>query len=519
MSIRKRMFPSVYAGCAWMLLAAFVLLLCTDSALAAQQQQPSNCSQYVGLTNHIAGCILNSVDHAAHQFYAQFFPYVSRAVLAVTLLGVILYGVMIAAGMIENVGRDTIIFFIKVAAVSFFVQNSDYMYTTVYGIMNDTATEVVSMVPTNSSADGTVNFDQLTCLGNMTSASVQSGKAPTGPWLAIDCLIDTVIGIKVPNANGQTNSDASATNKKISLQRSGVSRGLIYFFSSCLTSSTVGMIIGAIGFLFLWSLIALTIKTLLAYISGFLGVTFLIIISPLFIPLVLLPGEVPKQYFGKWLELVIGLALQPILMLIFIILFISAVDLAMFSGDYSIMYRIAGDATRKQGFDINQYIADHNGVDPAKPIKLFETKTGALSPELSENKAMSLVNGLFESKCGQEALGVTLSADDKKACAQTAPVQAYRRSLDWEKLASARSPAVQMEDGAATNGQQLSREVLSSSIFCAVILLVLNRVASVVPAMINDLVGGYGQTPNLYANATAIRPASKAAGQPKITKR
>ena len=485
----------------------------------------SNCSAYVGLTNHIAGCILTTVDGAARTFYKQFFPYLARAVAAVTLLGVVLYGVMLTAGMVDDVGKSTVLLFLKIGAVSFFVYNSDYMYDTVYGAMNNTAAEIVSIVPTTGNASGDANFDQITCLGNMTSAAQQSGTPITGPWLAIDCMLDTVIGIKVPNAAGGSSADASkATNPKFKLERSGVSRGLLYFFSSSLTTSVVGMIIGAIGLLFIWSLITLVIKSLLGYISGFLGVTFLIIISPLFIPLVLLPGEVPKQYFRKWCELMLGLALQPVLMLVFVIFFISAVDLAMFSGKYSIMYRIAGDASQQNGFNVNEYIAKNNGVEPKKPVKLWDVKTDRLSPTVTQNTGKTLVNGLFESKCGQEAMtGVALSAEDAKACANVSPVQTYKRSLDWDKLAAARQPPVVVDadtasassgsagssgSGALTEeqkkGQQLSREVLASSIFCAVILLVLNRIASIVDKVILDLVGGMGQTPNLYSNATAI---------------
>ncbi len=519
---------SNYAWFALMFAMVVLDLLSADSALAQTPpptQGPSNCSAYVGLTNHIAGCILQTVDDAARLFYVEFFPSLSRFVAAITLLGVVLYGVMIVAGMVDDVGKSSVLLALKIGAVSFFVHNSDYMYDTVYGAMNNTAAQVLAVVPVSGTAAGNVNFNQVTCLGNMVSAAVQSGKPITGPWLAIDCMLDTVIGIKVPNANGQTNADAAkATNPKFKLEPTGVSRGLLYFFSSSLTTSVVGLIIGAVGLLFIWSLVALVIKALLAYISGFLGVTFMIIISPLFIPLVLLPGELPKQYFKKWCELIIGMAFQPILMLVFIIMFIAAVDLAMFSGDYSIMYRIAGDASRQSGFNVNEYIAKHNGVEPKKPVKLWDVKTDRVNPELTQKTGKNLVNGLFESKCGQEALkGVAMSAADAKACANVSPVQTYKRSLDWEKLAAARSPAVVVDPSAASassggtaltdaqqKGQQLSREVLASSIFAAVMLLVLNRIASIVPALINDLVGGLGQTPNLYANATAIsRPTGR----------
>lgn len=456
----------------------------TGTASGSGTPAVSSCDAYVGLSNKVAGCILASLDHATSYFFSSFYPYVSEAIAAVMLLGIILYGVMIAFSMVENIGRDTVMLVVKIALVTYCTTNVDTLYYTATDMMNAGAQAVIQAVPTSGDADGTKTFTNITCLKNMTNASITNGVPPTGPWLAIDCMLDTVIGIKVPSADGST--DTSFTNQNLNPNRNGLSRGLLYIFTSGLKTSIVGVILGVIGLLFLYSLIRLTIKVLLVFISGYLAVAFLMIISPLFIPLVLLPGEAPKQYFDKWVKLLIGFGMQPVMMVAFITLFISAMDLAMFSSDYSVAYRIAGDASRQSGFDLNQYIADHSAI-VKKPINLYDEKNGKINPPVQQVIDNSVIPESAESKCGQAAF-LTGGTDDP-ACKNQKPVQFYRDALDWEALATARSPAVQMEDGATTVGQQLSREVIAASIYCAVLLFVLNKFAAAVPHLVSNLVG------------------------------
>lgn len=472
-------------------------------APAATGPGPTNCSGYVGVANRIAGCVLETVDKSVRIFFVQFYPYVANTIAAATIFGIIIYGIMISFGAIENPSRDTVMLLIKVGAVSFFTQSADFMYETIYTAMNATGEAVIKVVPASGNIDGEADFNQVTCLKNMLSASRDKGKPVVGPWLAIDCMIDTVIGIKMPDASGP--SAAQASNPQLSSSRGTVSRGLLYFFFANITSSVVGLILGLVGMLFLWSLITLTIKTLFTYLMSYIAVATLIIISPLIIPLVLFPGEI-KSYFEKWYKLVLGFAMQPILLLVFISLFISAVDLAMFSGNYSLIYRIAGDESRKPGFDINEYLTS-NGAINKQPIKILEAKIGQVSPPVVQGAQAALIPRTAEQKqCGAAVL--MTGGVQHPSCSSVAPVQFFRDAVDWEKLASIRSPAVVMDGGSTTIGQQLLREVLAASIFCAVILFVMNRIAGIVPYIVTDLTGeSVSPTKNnLFASSSAIFP-------------
>lgn len=487
-----------------MLLLVIGLLIFLGHAYAQTPPIPgasSSCSGYPGVANRVAGCILESIHKSALVFFYQFYPYIANAIAAVTILGVVFYGILVSFSMVQSINRDTVMLLIKIGAVSFFTQSADVMYSYVYSAMNAASVAVVKVVPASGNADGSKDFSNIVCLKNMHSASQAAGKPVAGPWVAIDCMLDTVIGIKTqsnsvstaPNANLVVNPQLSSTNNT-------VSRGLLYFFFVNLGSSIVGMILGIIGLLFLWSLITLTIRTLLTFIMGYMAVTFLIIISPLIIPMVLLPGEAPKTYFEKWYKLLIGFSMQPVLMVLFISMFVCAVDLAMFSSDYSIVYRIAGEASRQPGFDINRYLTTTVNAVNKKPITLYQAKVGTNHPGVAKAVGNALVNATAEQKqCGAAVL--MTGGTQHPSCKNVAPVQFMLDALDWQKLADARNPPVVMEGGATTTGQALLREVLAASIFCAVILFVMNRFAAIVPNIVTDLTGeSIGPAKNNLAN-------------------
>jgi len=482
-----------------MLLVAVGLILLADNSFAqtatntAQTNSAtgvSSCSGYAGVTNRIASCVLDALDGATNLFFYQFYPYVSRAIVAVMTLGVILYGIMIGFSMVENLGRDTIMLVVKISLVAYCTTNTDVLYNTMISMMNAGGAAVIQAVPASGNADGTADFANITCMNNLRSVSADNGKPAMGAWLAIDCMLDTVIGIRVPNADGSTTE--TVTNQTLSTDRTGLSRGLLNFFWGGLTKSIMGTMLGVLGLMFMWSLILLSMRTLFTFLSGYMAVAFLLIISPIFIPLVLIPGQgdgAARSYFDKWTKLLIGAALQPVLMMVFVTLFIASVDLTMFSGDYSVIYRIAGDASRAQGFDINSYIDSHNAMVKRAYVPVLATTGGAWTDQVVHTASGLYAQNSTTNCAGASALS---GGTDDPNCKNVQPIQIYRDSIDWQALADARSPAVVMEGGATTTGQEISREVFAATIFAAVMLFVMNKFASLVPALVAQVTGSSG---------------------------
>jgi hypothetical protein len=505
------MMRSIAPFSLFMLFAMLACALFPDMASAAP-----DCTKYPGLTNHIAGCLRDTLDETADVFFDAIFPIFAQAIGAVLTLSLVIFGIMGAYGMLEKVGRDAFMLIMKVLCVFYFVTASDDLYKFVLLAMDSSAQAVVGFVPTTGKSDNTAgsDFSQITCLKNMKELQGVGRNiyiktldmniytdSVSGPWLAMDCMIDSVIGIRVANASGGAGGTKKPYNDKLKTDDKGVSRGLLYFFFGSLQTSAIGMLIAIIGAMFLWGMANLLIKALFIYIAGYIGVAVLIIFAPLFIPMVLFQST--KSYFDKWIKLIISFALQPVIILVFITFTIAAVDLATFSGKYSIMYAIAGDESQKTGFSLNEYLTRDRGngqtIVGDKPLEYGRVKADSVKDiDLVDKTVNTMVKGLDNSVC-TKALMAT-DPDIKEKCKQSYSLHIYRKGVDWDLMAKERKPAVVIPTGGATQvtaGEQILRELLASLFFAAIVVFVMNQLLMVVPEVANDLLGDFKQSGNL----------------------
>ncbi len=518
------------------------------------------CKEYVGLSNRIVMCLRDTVDHAASVYFGEdtngdgrpdtgFYRAVVGAVTGFFTLTVIIYGILAAYGMLEKPGRDVMLLMVKLSLVMGFVVKSDWMYDTALTAMDSAGAAVVQFSPQSGEMVDGFGADRLTCIRNMQEAANQrmEGIRREGPnysaaWLGMDCILDTVIGIKVApeqyggqSLNGTKGLEELTVNRKIDDKNPGMARGLINFFFSSMQTSVMGILLAVVGFVFIYSLVWMVLKALFVYLAGYIGIAFLMIFAPLFIPLVLF--RVTSEYFKKWFRMVIGFMLQPVIILAFVTFSVSAIDFAMFSGDYSVMYRIAGDQSRQPGFNINKYMTEDHDFIKRKPTVIAGVKTSTETPGLNENTLKSAgqqISGLFgqeqRSNCGRDMATLNLNTDQKsiakirESCGSY-PMQWWRNDIDWKAMAAARQPPVadtppeagDQEAGITTpqdrQGRSIAREVFAAVIFAAVVVLCINGLMTVVPNMVNDLVGESFQSPNLFAEVSRSKGGSGIAGR------
>lgn len=530
--IRMICFAAIVAAFAFVLpldaLATSAPTASAGPAASVPVQPASTCDGYVGLMHHMAGCIRDTITQSADIFFDEVYPALRTAIGGILTLAVVVYGVMLSMGMVEKLGRDTFVLLLKIAAISFFVTSSPFTYKTIIGAMDAAAGEVVSYTPPSGPADNAgSDYNQSVCMKNMIEAQAKTdpSKPIITPWLGIDCLIDSVIGIKIlPKAGGPAVGDEKWFNTALdsadpTKSSQGLARGLIFFFFSSLQTSVLGAVLALVAFFFVYGLLWLIIRTFFGYIAGYMGVALLVILSPLFIPLILFRDT--KQYFDKWVKLLVGFTMQPILMLVFVIFSITAVDFAAFSGNYSIVYRIAGDASRTTPFSLNDYLTtqrDESGQPDTssppcekcgpiiatkdKPLAAVKTVPKEADKDTKvpiESKDIGgVVDDLNYSACTDKNMKADKSGALKKICDAQYTIRAQLKNIDWDKMAAARKPAVSVE-GDAKPGEQIAREVLSAVFFCCMVVFILNGMLKVVTSIILDLVGDFGQTADLNA--------------------
>lgn len=517
-------------------LALLAFVTAVPVAVMAANTPPSTCEQYAGLLYRLSGCMRDSINATASIFFSQFSTKLADAIGAFFTLAVIVYGIMLAWGLVEKVGRDTMVLLIKLSAVLYFVSNSQMMFDTITEAMDTAAYAVVKYTPPSSlvlDASGTT-LTQTTCVQGMFDKMASNPeKIAITPWLGVDCLLDTVIGIKKVRENEPPpvfdgswfnpkfdNPDPTKTNP-------GMARGMVFFFTSGMQTSVMGVVMAVAGFVFIFGLVMLIIRSFMIYVMGYIGLAFMIAISPLIIPLILMPQT--KQYFDKWVKLLFSFSLQPVLSLVFVIFMLTALDLAAFSGSYSMVYRISGDASRSANFDLNGYLTAWRNPD-----------TGAKDPNQEENKhdpkskqIISREDVAFIQVKADNASGPTEQFKDqggthpnqansvctkslikeypelKKMCDTVYNIGARMDKVNWLLMAKARTPAVKMPDGStppddAALQKQISNEVISSVIFACLVVFVLNGLTKLVPTMLIDVLGDVGQTPDLFTAASGM---------------
>ena len=475
-----------------MLLGAVALMSVALPVFA--QAVPDNvtkCDQYAGLTAKIAGCIRDTLDQGAATFFSQIYPYLQNAIGAVMTLAVIVYGIMLSFGAVEKVGRDTYIVLMKLAAVVVFCNSSPWMVSTLTSVMDGAASAVVSYTPASGALDSAgTDASKSTCLQNLRDEQAKADPSlpVLAPWLGVDCLIDTVIGIHVLPDTTPTH-DGTWFNKQLEANgNAGMSRSLLYLFFGAMQSSILGLMLAIIGFFFIYGMLMLIVRCFFTYIAGYMGITFLVIISPLIIPMILFKET--KQYFDKWAKMLVSFALQPVIMLVFLIFSLTALDLAVYSSKYSVYYSIAGDTSQASNFDLNKYLTDNKIIDKESKTALEVKADNPNAIPKGDRDEGGALNKLLYAKCTPKDI-----ANDptlKAKCAFTYPISLARHTIHWDKMEAAHDPAVTPTD---VPGQAISRMVLSSLFFCLMVVFVLNGVLQVVPMIVGDLLGDLNQSP------------------------
>jgi hypothetical protein len=455
-----------------------------------------NCSCYNGVANRVVACIRMTVHEAADNYFTGIYLIFARAIGAFLTIGVIVYGVMLASGQVEKLGRDTMILGIKVAFIVYFVTNADELYWMAVRIMDELANAfLVHAVWPGGSGTGCAMLSTV--------------------WNRLDCLLDGVIGI--------TNPNIPADGALKTLTGDALQRGMLAFFFQLMTSSSLTFVIGLMGMIFTYTLVFFVIKTIFAYLVSFLVLVFLLMLTPIFVPLVLF--KVTKQFFDKWVRLVMSCILQPVLLIAFISMAISALDVTVFSGPTSFMRIVAGDAAKNGNFNINQYL---DACNAAQPDNLCQQKSLKQAAEIKgedahadlirmrDSATSAFTNS--ESNClsnfvqagripGAQALrpsatpppsGAPPSGTNIADCVRGKIIGLTVNTVNLKGVAAYRTPPV---PGATLEEKErnLSKELFGSALLAVMMFFLMNALMRLVPAIANDLTGEFRYTPNMYS--------------------
>lgn len=315
-------------------LAAILLLLFYAMPAHAQVFAPDGtlCPIPVygyGLVSRMVNCVQwtvlgspdGSVPGAVNMFLLPFSAVLSKAVAAVCTLAVLFYGykLIIIGGQTQRLTGDTVVFGLKLAAVTLFSYDFGGMFPWVLAITTDLMNAVTIYIPF-------ISADPW-CAYNV--------------WQSMDCALDRLIGGILPGST--------------------IITGSLGFMAGLLFGGSVGVSIALMGFWLVLFMVNAIFKAVFVYLSAIFGLMFMALISPITVPCMLF--SVTRPYFEKWLRLLMGLMLQPVFLAAYVSMLLIAFEAVVFSGPNSLYAAIAGpNLVANPNFRLGYYMAYGSGA-------------------------------------------------------------------------------------------------------------------------------------------------------------
>lgn len=273
------------------------------------------CPGYGGYTARFAICIQNTVGWALNRYLVQFFSYFIDTVNIACVFAVLIWGITAFMGKPQSVSRTAFMLAIKIGFIVFLINLGGYI--TLFPALIDIVNWMVNIVTGYTAID-------------------LSPHCPYAPfiWHRIDCALNMLIGGI--------------------FQPTTISFGFIGFIFAMLFSKGIGIALFFFGLAIVIQTILAVLHALFILLSAYIALALLAIVAPLVIPLILFKNT--KAYFEKWLRMTFGVMLQPVFLFAYLSLFLIAMEIAIFTGPYSIYRSIACNAVDNPQFSIGAYV-------------------------------------------------------------------------------------------------------------------------------------------------------------------
>lgn len=263
-----------------------------------------------GLTRRMLPCIKETVLYVTNQVLVPFSSFMAGTIALACTLAVVIWGVLMASGKATAPMRDALVMAMKIGGVIMFTTN----FGSVFGMLLDAMDGMLGVV------SGYVLV--ASSFSTHPNCIIPAGdSAVLRVWDAVDCTIEILVGgIFSPLT---------------------LSLGIVGFLVSCLFSGAAGFMIALAGFYLIIQLLMAIIQALFMFISSYIGFALMILISPLFVPLILF--HVTKPYFTRWLRITLSFILQPMLIFAFLAMLLAAFDTVVYTGPNSLYRTLAND--------------------------------------------------------------------------------------------------------------------------------------------------------------------------------
>jgi hypothetical protein len=278
----------------------------------ADQQGGSSIREWQ-FTTRLVACIRGTIIEAVvsptnpqQGLLPTFSRFMTPLIAVMMLFGILVFGIRILSGE-QDLKRRAIGFLLRIGLVLFFAYNLGGFAQAMFAVMDDMICLVGQPVP-----QGTVDSATMSMPGVWPERGVQIEFMSNeimrncAPWSYIDKIIGRMFGF----------------GENILL-----SSGLIGIVAGTIFSGTIGLLIFTVGLMAFLDVVFLILRLLFLYLTSVVVLAFMIIVSPLIIPMALFYTR--ENYFTAWLRIVMVCLLMPMFAFAFIGMFIGIYDLIL----------------------------------------------------------------------------------------------------------------------------------------------------------------------------------------------
>ena len=241
------------------------------------------------LIGRIVPCIVYTIQESTIYFSKKMINFISPLMYAYITLVIVLYGVRIVSGD-QQAPRQAMLLGVKISIIiGMLTLIPNYFIPATYDIMAQ-GVEVASSSHGTNGGIGCSSAAIYNTYGDAQTLTI---------WKEMDCTLGKLYGF----ATGTDAQGNKTTNMLLASSAFGLLSG--FFFGGTIG---VALFFALIGVLF--SILMLVIRVTLVFLNGYLIVSVLLLIAPIFMPLTLM--KVTSDYFEKWWKAILGGFILPV---------------------------------------------------------------------------------------------------------------------------------------------------------------------------------------------------------------
>lgn len=237
---------------------------------------------------YIVPCVIHTIEGTTERMTRESIAWLTPAVYSFITLAVVFFGIRILQGG-GQMQSEGILLLLKIGIVIALLELIPTMFVPMfYDVMNESQDIVSNAIgPGNSSIHCDVEKYE-----NPEASRV---------WAQMDCVLGKLYGVSV---GGEVGPDGEKRPNML------LAASIIGFLGGFLFGGSFGVILFLACVGVLWTMFMVILRTVMAFLNGYLYAALLFIVSPLFLPLILMKAS--TQYFEVWWKGILGSIMLPI---------------------------------------------------------------------------------------------------------------------------------------------------------------------------------------------------------------